>query len=142
MYERLKEACKQKGTTVTVLCIEVTGSSGNLPTWKKGYMRSDYLLKCAEILNVSTDYLLKGEESRTIQNSIVGNNNTRNVIGNNSQIIDDGTKNILKLMSIKEVDNVTYNDLQDRLNSGFRIIATNQYLDCNKLICTNFTVGR
>jgi hypothetical protein len=25
---------------------------------EKGYMRSDYLSKCADILNVSTDYLL------------------------------------------------------------------------------------
>ena len=58
MFERLKELCKNKGISVTNLCIEVTGSPGNLATWKKDYMRSDYLAKCCDVLNVSADYLL------------------------------------------------------------------------------------
>ena len=64
MYERLKELCEQKGTTITRLCIEATGNSGNLQTWKNnnGHMRSDYLLNCAKILGVSTDFLLTGEK--------------------------------------------------------------------------------
>lgn len=58
MYNKLKKLCKEKGTNVTNLCEIVTGSSGNLATWKKGYMRSDYLKKSAEYLGVTTDYLL------------------------------------------------------------------------------------
>lgn len=58
MYNLISELCKAKGTTITKLCEEVTGSSGNLATWKKGYMRSDYLLKVAQHLDVSVDYLL------------------------------------------------------------------------------------
>ena len=58
MYNLISELCKAKGTTITKLCEEVTGSSGNLATWKKGYMRSDYLLKVAQRLDVSVDYLL------------------------------------------------------------------------------------
>ena len=58
MYERLKDICKLKNMTVTRLCELATGNSGNLATWKKGYMRSDYLSKCADILDVSTDFLL------------------------------------------------------------------------------------
>lgn len=58
MYNKLKKLCKEKGTNVTNLCEIVTGSSGNLATWKKGYMRSDYLKKSAEYLDVTTDYLL------------------------------------------------------------------------------------
>jgi len=58
MYERLKELCRLRGTTVTKLCIQVTGNSGNLATWKKDYMRSDYLMAVAEALECSTDYLL------------------------------------------------------------------------------------
>lgn len=58
MYDRLKRLCDERGTTVTKLCEIVTGSSGNLATWKKGYMRSDYLLKVAQYFNVSVDYLL------------------------------------------------------------------------------------
>lgn len=71
MYERLKQICKEKGTTVTELCAQATGSSGNLATWKKGYMRSDYLLNCARILGVSTDYILgieERKESKMIRN--------------------------------------------------------------------------
>ena len=58
MYELLKKLCSERGMTVTQLCISVTGNSGNLATWKKGYMRSDYLAKAGDILGVSTDYLL------------------------------------------------------------------------------------
>lgn len=58
MYKRLQEICKAKGTNITALCKEVTGNSGNLATWKKGYMRSDYLAKAANLLGLSTDYLL------------------------------------------------------------------------------------
>ncbi len=62
MYERLKSICKRRGTTVTKLCEEVTGNSGNLATWKKGYMRSDYLSKASDILDVSADFLLGRKE--------------------------------------------------------------------------------
>ena len=61
MYERLLELCEIKDIKITRLCEEVTNSPGNLATWKKGYMRSDYLSKCADILGVSTDYLLGRE---------------------------------------------------------------------------------
>lgn len=63
MFERLKELCKNKGISVTNLCIEVTGSPGNLATWKKDYMRSDYLAKCCDALNVSADYLLGRQQA-------------------------------------------------------------------------------
>ena len=58
MYTRLVELCEKKGLTITRLCETVTKSPGNLATWKKGYMRSDYLAKCCDILDVSADYLL------------------------------------------------------------------------------------
>lgn len=58
MYNKLKKICKEKGTNITNLCEIVTGNSGNLATWKKGYMRSDYLMKAAEYLDVTSDYLL------------------------------------------------------------------------------------
>lgn len=64
MYDRLKKICKENGLSVTALCEKATGNSGNLATWKKGYMRSDYLAICADILGVSTDYLL-GREQKT-----------------------------------------------------------------------------
>lgn len=59
MYEFLKQLCKERNTNISQLCTIVTGNSGNLATWKKGYMRSDYLAKCADVLGVSTDYILQ-----------------------------------------------------------------------------------
>ena len=68
MYERLKHLCAEKGITITELCEMVTNSSGNLSTWKKNYMRSDYLLKCAEILGVTTNYILTGYNDSLTEN--------------------------------------------------------------------------
>ena len=62
LYDRLKLFCTNKGTSVTNLCEQVTGSRGNLVTWKKGYMRSDQLAKCAEILDVPVGALLYDDE--------------------------------------------------------------------------------
>lgn len=66
MYERLLAICASKGINITNLCKQVTGSSGNLNTWKKGYMRSDYLAKTADILGVTADYLLGREDVNPI----------------------------------------------------------------------------
>ena len=61
LFERIQELCKRNATTPTALCLEITGSSGNLPTWKKGNIRNDYLISIAKHFNVSTDYLLTGK---------------------------------------------------------------------------------
>lgn len=82
MYDILEELCNNKGITITKLCVQVTGSSGNLSTWKKGYMRSDYLKKAAEILGVSTDYIL----GRSSGNGTIGNVTGANTTIQNSNI--------------------------------------------------------
>lgn len=58
MYEIINQLCKERKISITKLCEMVTNSSGNLATWKKGYMRSDYLQKIADYFGVSVDYLL------------------------------------------------------------------------------------
>ena len=73
MYEFLKKICEEKGTNVSRLCTEVTGNSGNLATWKKGYMRSDYLSKCADVLNVSADYILQRDTGMSEKEQIIVN---------------------------------------------------------------------
>ena len=70
MYKKLQNLCSQKGTNISTLCREVTGSPGNLATWKKGYMRSDYLAKAADILDCTTDYLLDREQSNVTNTCI------------------------------------------------------------------------
>ena len=68
MYERIQKLCEQNGTTITKLCILITGSSGNLNTWKKGYMRTDYLKNVANYFGVTTDYLITGKEKSSSGN--------------------------------------------------------------------------
>jgi len=58
MIERIEQLCTRNGTNITSLCKEITGSSGNLQTWRKGNIRNDYLIKIAQKFKVSTDYLL------------------------------------------------------------------------------------
>lgn len=65
MYEIIKQLCDKNDISISKLCEIVTNSTGNLATWKKGYMRSDYLQKVADYFQVSTDYLL-GREPQNI----------------------------------------------------------------------------
>ena len=58
IYERLCNLCSSNKTTPTALCVKISGNKGNLRTWKKGNIRSDYLKAIASEFNVSIDYLL------------------------------------------------------------------------------------
>ena len=60
MYERLKELCAEKGTSISKLCQEMTGNSANLATWVKGNFKGDMIIKISKYFGVSTDYLLLG----------------------------------------------------------------------------------
>lgn len=61
-YERLRFICKEKGTTVTNMLSNLgiaTGSTGN---WKRGSLpNGDILMKIADYLDTSIDYILLGE---------------------------------------------------------------------------------
>lgn len=61
-YERLRAICKEKGTTVTNMLTKLgiaTGSTGN---WKRGSLpNGDILMKIADYLDTSIDYILLGE---------------------------------------------------------------------------------
>lgn len=74
-YERLKAACKNANTTVTATLKAIGIGTANGTYWKNGSVpSSDIIVKLAEFLNVSTDYLLLGtkpsdkvsEEQKTI----------------------------------------------------------------------------
>lgn len=86
MYQKLKNICKAKGINVTQLCTLVTGSSGNLATWKKGYMRSDYLAKAADILNCSTDYILDRTDNPNCTSIRAGDINGNNSSNNDTSV--------------------------------------------------------
>lgn len=106
MYELLKSLCLERGINVTELCKQVTGNSGNLATWKKGYMRSDYLKRAAEILNVSADYLLGRTEQKntSMNNGSVINSGSNNNIQNGNNIINSNNNNIAQSAPIENDD--------------------------------------
>ncbi|MDE6551255.1 MAG: helix-turn-helix domain-containing protein [Clostridia bacterium] len=60
IYEKLSLECKKRGISITALCAEITGSSGNLVTWKKGKIYSNDLLAIKDKLNISVDDILIG----------------------------------------------------------------------------------
>ena len=59
IIEKIDTLCTQNNTTLTALCKEITGSSGNLPTWKKDHIRPDWLKAVCLKFNISSDYLLE-----------------------------------------------------------------------------------
>ena len=58
IIEKLDAICIKNGTNLTSLCKEITGSSGNLPTWKKDRIRPEWLRAICIKFNISSDYLL------------------------------------------------------------------------------------
>lgn len=61
-YERLRLICNEKGTTVTNMLSKLSISTGSTGNWKKGQLpKGDVLVKIADYLNVSIDYMLTGE---------------------------------------------------------------------------------
>ncbi len=68
IFERIEKLCKQNGTTITALCKEITGSSGNLSTWKKDNIKPIWLISICKKFKVSADFILTGEEYSDEQN--------------------------------------------------------------------------
>ncbi|MDR0571088.1 MAG: hypothetical protein LBG71_07730 [Clostridiales Family XIII bacterium] len=58
LYEKIERLCKENGTTITALCKEITGSTGNLSTWKKDRFWANALANICIKFNVSADDLL------------------------------------------------------------------------------------
>lgn len=58
LFERIKNLCIENKTNVTALCKEITGSTGNLPTWKKNNIKPEWLVLIAKKFQVSPNTLL------------------------------------------------------------------------------------
>lgn len=64
-YNRLKELCKNKGTSVTAMSKELGLSSGNVTNWKNGRLpKTAIMIQIANYLNVSVDYLMGETEEQ------------------------------------------------------------------------------
>ena len=83
-YERLKSACKNANTTVTATLKAIGIGTANGTYWKNGSIpSSDIVVKLAEFLNISTDYLLMGKEYNIITDDtqeLITNYNTVDII--------------------------------------------------------------
>lgn len=83
--------CKMKGTTPNAICKEIGLSNSVATNWKNGTMpKADVLVKIAELLECSTDYLLglTDNPDASVKNS--------KVIGRDSSeiaIVNSGTQN-------------------------------------------------
>jgi transcriptional regulator with XRE-family HTH domain len=58
-YAQLEKLCKEKGIGMTVLVSEMGMSKGNLSNWRNGgYPSAEILIKLADRLETTVDYLL------------------------------------------------------------------------------------
>jgi transcriptional regulator with XRE-family HTH domain len=70
MYDRMAKICKAKGITPSYMCVQLDIRKAIMSDLKSGRtatIRTDTLVKFAEYLGVTTDYLLTGHELRMTQ---------------------------------------------------------------------------
>lgn len=69
LFERTKEIAKKQGLSVSNLEKKADLSENSLYTWKKSTPKADTLEKVADVLHVSTDYLLERTDEMNIKSS-------------------------------------------------------------------------
>ena len=113
MYEIIKKICAENNMSVSKLCEIITGSKGNLGTWKKGSFSVDTLVKIADYFKLSADYLLGRTDQNCITNIQAGNNN----------ILLNNTNDIFNNPEVSQA----YSELstQDKLEVQLEIIKRN-----------------
>lgn len=61
-YERLQHLCKEQNTSISNMLQELGLSTGSTGNWKRGQLpKGDILIKIANYLNTSIDYIIFGE---------------------------------------------------------------------------------
>ncbi len=66
VFNRLIDICDEKHTSVSKLLDMFTTSRSAISAWKKGNISANIISSIADYLDVTTDYLLKGEEQEMI----------------------------------------------------------------------------
>ena len=83
-YDNLKAICDERGIKITPLVAECGGAKGSISNWKKGAMpNSEIVMKLSVRLNVPTDRLLFGSETKNASISNISNS-TIGAVGNHS----------------------------------------------------------
>ncbi len=100
IFERINELCKKNNTTITTLCKEVTGSSGNLSTWKKDNIRPYWLISISQKFNVSADFLLTGNCLST-KIDYSNNSEEKEFLSMLRQLSENDKEEIMEIMLLK-----------------------------------------
>lgn len=125
MYETLLNLCKSKNISITNLCLEITGSRGNLNTWKKGNINPTSLIKIADYFEVSTDYLLGRTDNPSGYNNI---NNSYNQNGNHNFQTVGSMKEISKRDAeiLQKINSLDFKDYVNVINYINKIIENKE----------------
>lgn len=114
-YDRLKSECEKKGYKIIPLVVECGGNKSSPGTWRKGASpNSDIVVKLADKLNVTTDYLL-GRSDRVsintgdVSNSVVGSVNSSVNVGEKLSDIEEEILKVCKNLDFRDkVDVLQY----------------------------------
>lgn len=99
IFQRLEELCRKNNTNITALCKEITGSSGNLATWKKDNIRPHWLIEICRKFNVTADFILTGNSPST--NRFFNNSKDQELMTLWQQLSENDKQEILDIMLIK-----------------------------------------
>ncbi|QLG77601.1 helix-turn-helix domain-containing protein [Leuconostoc gasicomitatum] len=69
LLERTKQTAKKRGLSLTEVAIKAGLAEKSIYSWDRSNPKSDNLEKVANVLNVSTDYLLERSEVMNLSNS-------------------------------------------------------------------------
>lgn len=69
IVERIKTLCKEKGTTMGTLEKELGLGNGSIRRWDEKVPGADKILLLANRLEVTTDWLLTGKESKDLNSN-------------------------------------------------------------------------
>lgn len=64
IYERINDLCMKKNITIAELERKANLGNGTIRRWDKSYPSLDKAYRVADILEISVDYLYKGEENK------------------------------------------------------------------------------
>lgn len=92
-FDQLLKACEMRNITVTRLTSQLEISKSNVTNWKNGTIpNGEVVIRISDFLGVSTDFLLKGDDSN-ISEAIIKTNNQNPTITNSQNIEVNGIKN-------------------------------------------------
>lgn len=126
LTERIKLICAPLNHTFASIERELEFGQGTIRKWDTNIPSADKLLKVAQLLNTTTDWLLTGEnhsENISVSGSVSGNNNIVNS-NHNSVVIRNGQEH----------------PLSDEVSEIIRIYETLNVRQRIKLLNTAFTL--